>query len=342
METKTGVVSEWVLEERTKLAKAISTVPCAALCCITAAVVLFASYLIWVALVGEPPPPVLPPAGEVIEGSAPFRFAVVGDSRGNQEVFEEILARIRGDDVSFILHTGDIVDHCNHRNFEWVLHELAEEDFTVPFCAVPGNHDIEPEAPNLRARCRLYARAFGPRRYWFAYANALFVAFDDSTERCSEEDLRWLDRTLSRFRKRYDACFVYMHVPPRDPRPWGNHSLNAGADELIKILQRHEVGAVFASHIHSYAQDEVAGVPVFISGGAGADLERPDDRYHYLLCTVGSTGSLGVQKREVNHQLDTDYAEYVFYVKFPSGAVLLLAAGLTAVGVAFVIAVRTR
>ena len=150
-----------------------------ALCCFGASLALLVAHIFCV----PSPTVILPPAGEVIEGNVPFRFAVVGDSRGNTTVFKEILARIKADKASLILHTGDIVQHCSTPQFNWILHELGEENLDVLFCPVPGNHDVKKGGEDARMRYRLYNQAFGQRRYWFACANTLFVAFDDATER---------------------------------------------------------------------------------------------------------------------------------------------------------------
>jgi len=180
----------------------------------------------------------------------------------------------------------------------------------VPFCPVPGNHDVEPDALSERERYRLYSQAFGPRRYWFGCGNALFVAFDNSSETCSKDDLVWLDRTLAGLRESYQACFVYMHVPPVDPRRGKNRIVGTGRQELVSILARYDVTAVFCSHIHAYLEGRVAGIPVFITGGAGVGLDEPWAQFHYLLCTVGADGSFLLEKVNVAPVPDDDYLEY--------------------------------
>lgn len=263
----------------------------------------------WVACTLGIPAPMVPPAGQAMEGDVPFRFAVVGDSKGNTTVFEEILRRIKADRASLILHTGDIVSRCDPTRFDWVLHELSEQKLPMPLCVAPGNHDAAKNVADPGPRYRLYRRAFGPRQYWFAYANALFVAFDSSAGHCRSEDLRWLDETLLQLRDRYALCFVYMHVPPRDPRPGGASAWIAGGKDFADLVERHRVSAVFAGHLHGYFEDVVAGVPLFITGGAGADLLRSDDCHHYLLCTVTPHGSFKLQKTAVGQRLDWDHLE---------------------------------
>ena len=120
-----------------------------------------------------------------------------------------------------------------------------------------------------------------------------------------------------------------MHEPPYDPRPGHRHALEGGAEQLVAILGRHHVSAVFASHIHGYLTDDLDGVPEYITGGAGAELDMPESGFHYLLCTVAADGTFNVEKRDVPARSDDDYPEYVFRTKFAprftlfAGAVLL-------------------
>ncbi len=310
-------------------------------CCLGGAILLLVMTVLWHWVLHEVPPSVVPPAGEVLEGTVPFRFAIISDTRGNQTVFEEALRRIKGEDVRLILHAGDIVKRVKPHYFDWVLHELDEEGLTVPFCPVPGNHELDKKAANAADRLKLYQRSFGPRRYWFSYANALFVAFDDSTERCRPEDLEWLEATLDRLRGQYQLCFVYMHVPPRDPRPGGSHALQPGeAEKLIPILKAHDVTAVFAGHLHAYAEDDLEGIPVYITGGAGESKEVGEP-HHYLVCTVGADGSYEVARRDLPHMPNEDYAEYVLRAKFPHRALLLASCVLVLMGLVFVLHGRT-
>jgi hypothetical protein len=124
-----------------------------------------------------------------------------------------------------------------------------------------------------------------------------------------------------------------MHHPPRDPRIETSGIPKGGRGRLVNILKRHNVTAVFAGHIHSYIEDCVGGIPVFISGGGGARREDPVTPYHYLLCTVESDGSVSVTKQDVDDRLDWDKAEHFLQAEFPGnillyGGVALMAAGL--------------
>jgi Icc-related predicted phosphoesterase len=308
---------------------------------LVAAFLLLAGYLAWFLGTRTSAQPILPPAGQVLSASYPVRFAVIGDNRGNMNVFERVLDSIKADGVSFIIHGGDLVRRCNELEYEWLLHELAEQRLGIPFCAVPGNHDILESSPSDEDAYRLYCRAFGPRRYWFACGDILFIAFDNAREICRGDDLQWLNDTVSRLRPGYRTCFVYMHVPPRDPRAGHQHSLDeADAKKLLAILRAGGVTAVFASHIHAYLADNIDGLPVYITGGGGAQLEDPLGTFHYLLCQVDASGQLTVRKVDIPGAADDDYPEYVARVKFPGQA--LLAAAIACLFAAALVLLRRQ
>ena len=271
--------------------------------------------------------PILPPAGESLDGTAPFTFGVVGDSKDNMTVFTDILCRLKAENVAFIVHTGDIVKRANERQFSWMCHVIRSVDLPMPFCVAIGNHDIDDQAPTADARARFYERAFGPRQYWFAYANTLVVVFDDSDWYYTDEDLAWLDATLARLRGQYGLCFVAMHVPIHDPRPGHIKHLERGNDELAAVLAKHRVSGILNSHIHTYLEYSVHGIPAWITGGAGSELEDPaTDEFHYLTVAVQPDGSFDVQKTVVPKQPDRTLVDYFLRVCYPATTIMCASA----------------
>jgi len=301
-------------------------------CCYAGALVLLGTWLLWTRSYGRIPEPILPPAGEVIPQSAPFTFAIMGDNRGHMGTVTDILHRAQADQARVILHVGDLAETCSEREYDWLLETIHKAKLSVPFCAVPGNHDLASKTAPPDERCRFYERAFGQRCYWFALGDALFVALDNSTGVFSADDLRWLDDTLGRLRGQFPLCFVVMHEPIRDPRPGNAHSMGKeGGDALAAMFKKYHVSAMFTGHIHAFLEGNVEGVPVYITGGAGATLYEPERVHHYALCHVNADGSFSVEKKAVpNH--GGEYVERLFRLGYSPDVGLGVAVALLFTG----------
>lgn len=309
----------------------------AAVACWALALGLLAAHTLSWKSVGPRAPALLPPAGEVLAGTAQFRFAVVGDSHGNLDPLDAVLSGAKADGANLILHVGDLVGNCAPLDFDWFLEELEEAELAVPLCTVPGNHDGFTEESDPQLRNRLYSRSFGPRRYWFAYANALFVAFDNTGKRVEDEDLQWLDETLGRLRRQFEACFVYAHRPPIEQGSKYEPNIEHGKVELLRVLAKHRISALFAGHIHDFVEQTVEGIPVFVTGGSGGRPERPGIPFHYILCHVEPGGAFRVEKREVAVASNEEHWEERLLVVVPRYMGLRSLFVLMAAGLAFAV-----
>ncbi|GAB4286663.1 MAG: hypothetical protein Kow0092_40070 [Deferrisomatales bacterium] len=243
-------------------------------------------------------PPVAP--------GAAFAFAVLGDNRNNERVFEEVLRRIEADpEILFAVDLGDLVldgERGSYRRF------LRQTDAVgTPLLVVPGERDVRGPGRSL------YYRLFGPLYYSFRVGDAVFVALDNAERGLlAPSQWQWALDTLGRAA---DARFrfVLCHVPlfdPRDlgplegvrgvlPKPARSWALQKGVEDEAAARQyargfaRLGVTRVFASHVHGFYRGAWAGVPFTVTGGAGAPLVGVDpqhDFFHYVKVKVGPEG----------------------------------------------------
>jgi len=269
-------------------------------------------------------PAFLPPAGEFIEGEPEYTFAVMGDSQPYIATFKEIVTRVQSGPSRFILHTGDVAWRNGGKHFDWLIHKLREVTGDMPIYWVPGNHDVNNSKRGLQ-RTLHYNRAFGQGQYWFFYGKDLFIGLDNSSWHFREKSLDWLENILTHLRPMSRACFVYMHIPPRDPRTDSEYSMDTKEFRpLMELLGQFKTSAVFAGHIHSYLEDEINGVPVYISGGAGAHQVDPIVPFHYLLCRVKKDGSYTIERKDIPDITGTEYLEYYITSKYPVYLVMVV------------------
>lgn len=251
------------------------------------------------------------------ENQRAFRFAVIGDTRTNDQAHQELINRMTEFDFDFYIHLGDFADNFGtelRRNFFRIEQPLAS---FVPLFPVHGNHESElwykeyfalphnSSAPELNELC-----------FYFSYQGNYFI-FVDSSQQITPDSTAylWLQNTLAQAYSDPERKFTFLfsHSPYYSGY---NHFYNSGPEFLqflAPLFRQYDVSAGFAGHIHLYERLDVSGKPWLVSGGGGAPFSRngenPDPflladeafysgeiveskvqewRYHFLLVDVGA------------------------------------------------------
>ncbi len=211
-----------------------------------------------------------------------FSFAVMGDSLGRNNTFKNILKKLNKSEPLFAANLGDLVNDGKRKEYRRVRRQIGL--FKYPLFFALGNHDV------LWWGRMVYQEYFGPTYYSFDFRDAHFIFLDNASGRIDDRQFRWLEEDLQQNTK--TRTFVFMHLPPFDPRPDKYHAMNRrlNAQYFMHLASKYRVDRVFCSHIHEYLREERDGVVYIITGGAGAELRNPDAYYHYVQITVGPEG----------------------------------------------------
>lgn len=259
----------------------------------------------------------LAPAAGGLSGE-PF-FALVGDSQGHNEVLAEIVQEVNEAGVDFMICLGDVVASGSEE--EYIAFQETMQALECPYYAVPGNHDIREKGFDH------FSSRLGPVDYHFDYGGYRFIFADSAAMDFSEAQRGWLAGVLDGEL----PGFVFLHVPPLDPRENDHSFLDpAGAEAFVELVAEpdRQVQGVFSGHIHMFHHREVAGVHYVVSGGGGAALYAAADQggyHHYTLCRVGPQG---LQAEAVRVEAPPRSDELV--VSGPAGDLILTAAELDA------------
>lgn len=234
-------------------------------------------------------------AGAERSGGQQFKFIVCGDPQNNYEVFNKILEAAKS--VDFILIAGDETGSGTATEFQSFLNDT--KNVPVTYYCVPGNHDVvtSPVGQN-------YTTYLGKPYRSFDHKGSHFVLIDNSTPELGfyPQERAWVRADLAAARKRgSEHAFAVCHVPPGYP-----YSAKATTAQIPGINANHELAPVlrsggvqelFCGHVHAYLEEKDDGLPITITGGAGAPLMgiAGDAYYHYVLVQVNG--------REVTQQV---------------------------------------
>ncbi len=200
-----------------------------------------------------------------------FRFAVLGDSQGKNDILAQILDSLDGCD--FIIHCGDLTPSGADSEFKAV--EEALNASGIPVFTTPGNHDAR--LGDLGA----YTSRFGPASYAFTYSGLGFAFVDSSDLSITEEEL---EQAKAAFGDAQTKIMV-THVPSYDPFG-ANHTLDAAScDRVQAFALDNGLAGVYSGHVHAFYILEVEGTEFLISGGAGGTLV--DGVHHHVVVTAG-------------------------------------------------------
>jgi len=217
------------------------------------------------------------------EAAAPV-ILVLGDSGSASPELDANIAAMAREGALVALHAGDVT-YTGPLEYGRFLAAVGRLPF--PVLAVPGDHDRDEEEDYAT-----YDRLVGGRNRFVDGGGVRFVLLDSGDEHVGEAGFAFLERAL-RDRSRPRRAVVLTHVPPFVPgTPFpasagrGHALRDAGeARRLVDLLRETGVSLLACGHIHAYAFDASAGVPLLVSGGGGKDVE-PGESFHYARVTL--------------------------------------------------------
>jgi predicted MPP superfamily phosphohydrolase len=193
--------------------------------------------------------------GEAGANSSAFSFIAVNDLHYKEVAcaswFGQVAAAMRksAPDAEFCLISGDLSDEGRMEQLTGV--QTAFRGLSIPFYAVPGNHDYTSDGDRSA-----YESVFaGQINYSFEHRGWQFIGLDSTEGRnfhdtqINAKTLAWLDENLPKLDPRKPTV-VFTHFP-----------LGAGveyrplnADRLLERFLHFNLQAVFSGHWHGVSE----------------------------------------------------------------------------------------
>lgn len=226
-----------------------------------------------------------------VEESAPFTFAILGDTEVRPHINDRVAKLIWDERPNFALNLGDMTDQGRGTNkFQWTYEYfvgMTQLHSRIPVLPVAGNGEGD-----LYWFNRYHGRP-GPAGYYkFNYGNAAFYILDSNQRKDAfspgGEQYEWLDAQLQKCTATWK--FVAHHHAPysADENDYGNswaEPTNHGDPHvrpIVPLYEKHDVDMVFFGHLHTYQRTMPIqngkvtahnGVIYVQGGGGGGNLE---------------------------------------------------------------------
>lgn len=179
-------------------------------------------------------------------------------------------------EANFCVILGDVAPVGHDADYTAVT-EFIDLVAPFPVYCLNGNHD----SPK-------YSKYFGLKNYALVNDDILFIMLDNSSRKIETSALKFLRKTLAAHQR--DTILLMLHIPP--PNSYTANSMNAAEWGKVRSIYKpykDKIKYILCGHVHTYFEDEVDGIPVIVSGGAGARLEYVSDKvdktkaFHHVL-----------------------------------------------------------
>lgn len=253
---------------------------------------------------------------------ADFRFAVIGDTRDNNEnginieIMKIVLEKIKSEKVDFIVVVGDMITgsarsrvHMNRlKKWKGII-----ERYGIPLYIVVGNHEIESELSENIVRLVFEMPGNGPAGlkelvYSFDHKNTHFIALDtdvfNNFHKIDEQQLEWLKEDLEKNKEK--NIFVFGHEPAYPAHANIGSSLDkyiSDRDRLWSVFRQYNIRAYFCGHEHLYNRAVHDGIYQIITGGGGAPLSTPEEKggfNNFIVVEVKDSVAVNVTAKDIN------------------------------------------
>lgn len=239
--------------------------------------------------------------------TAPYRFAVIGDTQWNQRIMVRAVQDMwkRRRRLRYVVHVGDI-GPCASTGW-WRRNRRRAMTTSLPWYWVLGNHELY--------RCTNPFR-WSPRskwvRFWYGHGTTYhavqagryrLLLLDTATSYFGTAQVRWIRAELARAAPKSLLIFGHQPLPWRPAvkvyygpsnRLWSwSSSFGSmrwyGLNRTIMreiYKNRGKIVGFFHGHQHSYRHYRLAGIDTYCSGGGGGYLDTKYDQYHYIIVTI--------------------------------------------------------
>lgn len=245
-----------------------------------------------------------------VAGAQAQKFAILSDlhvtpGNANEAKLRECVTEINASDVDACIVSGDLTNEGSDEqliNVKSILDAL-----TKPYYIIPGNH----EDTWSQSACKTFNDLWGQDRFSFAIGDLFVVGMNCGPfmkmgdGHIKQEDLIWLDNTLSKQLKPGMKVFSVNHYPLLDDLD--------NLSEYVDVLNKYPVITHQCGHYHRWKQYETNG----IMGIAVRSLDMGQGNYGYAVFDINlKRNKVSVYDQRLGHSSELMYEYFISTVPF--------------------------
>ena len=217
------------------------------------------------------------------------------DFSAEKELMKRITAKVNALKPDFVVFSGDLVHWTNNADALDGFKQICREfDADIPLYFVPGNHDVENNAPaeNVAA----FIGRYGHDRFIHKAKDYTVIGYNSCVIKAAtpaeSEEYAWLERTFKRARRNKPIILVAHHPMFVDSLDEKEEYHNIGIEmrkKYLALFEQYGVDLVLSGHLHYCVQGEYNGIRFVTAGPAGRTLGKDKSGVEIITIRNGNT-----------------------------------------------------
>ena len=197
------------------------------------------------------------------------------DFSAEVELMKRITEKVNNLQPDFVVFSGDLVNWWDNASMlEGFKIMRGEFDKKIPLYYVPGNHDVENDAPaeNVAA----FIDRYGHDRFVHKAKDYTVIGYNSCVIKAATaaeaDEYAWMEKVLKRARKNKPIILVAHHpMFLSDPNEAERYE-NIGVElrkKYLALFEQYGVDLVLSGHLHYCAQGQYKDIKFVTAGPAG-------------------------------------------------------------------------
>lgn len=219
------------------------------------------------------PPEIIKP--QEISAEKEISFAVISDIHSDYQNLEQVLSKIKNDQMDFIVVAGDLTTVGGLKELQKVKEILDKSN--IKYYVIPGNHDYYERTKLTNP----YKDVFKSSYESFQINKIKFILIDNAGN-FEKTQSDWVDNQIADCPKLH--CLVFAHMPLNHEylkHIMGEDNLTIAkqAKNLVKKLVEFKIQKLYTGHIHYLSDYELDGLKTRTDGAIYANKNTTPSRF---------------------------------------------------------------
>lgn len=232
------------------------------------------------------------------------------DFSAEKELMKRITAKVNALKPDFVVFSGDLVHWIsNTAALDGFKQMCGEFDADIPLYFVPGNHDVENNAPAEKVAA--FVERYGHDRFVRKAKGYTVIGYNSSVIKAAtpaeSEEYAWLERELKRARRNKPIILVAHYpmfvVSPDEKEEYHNIGIEMRG-KYLALFEQYGVDLVLSGHLHYCAQGEYKGIKFMTAGPAGATLGNDKSGIQIITIKGGKAEAKYYEIDDIPHKIE--------------------------------------